>query len=180
MPPLPEIENSDLVLLFDVLLDHYRFVIVDASNRLDKISRTVCDLSELVLLVVQADVASLWSAGRVREFLGSEIESPRVQLVVNRYRKIAGFSDEDARAATNCRVFWKVPNQFNAVGPAIDRGHPVVFQSNSEIARSLSDLAVALGKAGPHALPSSEETRKKEQSHKVLDRLISLSSTTER
>src|SRR5690348_5032191 len=173
--PAPlNVETSDLVLLFDLLLDHYKYVVVDASNRMDKVSRTICDLSELVLLVVQADVSSLWSAGRVWEFLGSEPNSPRVQLLVNRYRKIAGFSDEDAETATNCRIFWKIPNQFNAVGPAIDRGSPVVSQANSEIARSFTELADALGRLGPQASPSHEGARDKEKARKPLDRLISL------
>jgi pilus assembly protein CpaE len=173
--PVPlEVENSDLVLLFDLLLDHYKYVIVDGSNRMDKISHTVCDLSELVLLVVQADVSSLWSAGRVRDFLGDDPANRRVQLLVNRHRKIAGFSDEDAEAATNCRVFWKIPNQFNAIGPAIDRGNPVALQNNSEIGRSFSELAAALAKLAPNYIPRPEtsENRRKEQSQKVLDRLI--------
>ncbi len=173
--PVPlQVENSDLVLLFDLLLDHYKYVIVDASNRMDKISHTICDLSELVLLVVQADVSSLWSAGRVRDFLGGDPANRRVQLLVNRHRKIAGFSDEDAEAATNCRVFWKIPNQFNAIGPAIDRGNPVALQNNSEIGRSFSELAAALAKLAPNYIPRPEaaDNRKKEQSQKVLDRLI--------
>jgi len=173
--PVPlEVENSDLVLLFDLLLDHYKYVIVDGSNRMDKISHTVCDLSELVLLVVQADVSSLWSAGRVRDFLGGDPANRRVQLLVNRHRKIAGFSDEDAEAATNCRVFWKIPNQFNAIGPAIDRGSPVALQNNSEIGRSFSELAAALAKLAPNYIPRPEtsENRRNEQSQKVLDRLI--------
>ena len=173
-----EVETSDLVLLFDLLLEHYKYVVVDASNRMDKSSHTICDLSELVLLVVQADVSSLWSAGRVRDFLGGDPANSRVQLLVNRYRKIAGFSDEDAQAATNCRIFWKIPNQFNAVGPAIDRGNPVALQNNSEIARSFTELADALAKLKQNHVPrpGMAENRRKEQTQKALDRLISLSS----
>lgn len=177
LPAALETDTSDLVLLFDLLLDHYKYVVVDASNRMDKISHTVADLSHLVLLVVQADVSSLWSAGRVREFLGGDPGSQRVQLLVNRYRKIAGFSDEDAQAATNCRVFWKIPNQFNAIGPAIDRGNPVALQTNSEIARSFTELADALARLASHPMPrTAVATQKKESSRQALDRLISLSS----
>jgi pilus assembly protein CpaE len=178
LPAPLQVETSDLVLLFDLLLDHYQFVVVDGSNRMDRITHTVCDLSELVLLVVQADVSSLWSAGRVREFLGGDPSSPRVQLLVNRYRKISGFRDEDAQAATNCRIFWKIPNQFNAVGPAIDRGNPVVLQSNSEIGRSFSEMADACAKLAPNCVPRPEAaaSQKKEQPQKALDRLLSFSS----
>lgn len=180
--PAPlEAESSDLVVLLDQLLEHYQFVIVDGSNRMDKLTHTVCDLSDLVLLVVQADVSSLWSASRVREFLSGESCSPRVQLLVNRYRKIAGFSDEDAEAATNCQVFWKIPNQFNTIGPAIDRGSPVALQGNLEIARSFSELADGLAKLAPIPLLRPEAgTQKKEQTRRALDRLISLSSAPAR
>jgi len=114
----------------------------------------------------------------VREFLGGDPTGPRVQLLVNRYRKIAGFSDEDAQAATNCRIFWKIPNQFNAVGPAIDRGNPVALQSNSEIGRSFNELADALTRLKPShvAKPEVTDSRRKEQTQRALDRLISLSS----
>jgi pilus assembly protein CpaE len=177
--PLPlQTETSDVVLLFDTLLERYKYVIVDASNRMDKISHTVASLSELVLLVVQADVSSLWSAGRVREFLGTDAGSPRVQLLVNRYRKIAGFSDDDAEAATNCRIFCKIPNSFNAVGPAIDRGNPVALQGNLDIARSFADLAEALARVAPHPAARPESaSQSKEQGRRALDRLISLTST---
>ena len=167
-------ENSDIALLFDLLLDHYKYVVVDVSNRMDKISRTVCELSDLVLLVVQADVSSLWSAGRLREFLGGEPNSPKVQLLVNRYRKIAGFSDEDAQEGTQCRIFWKIPNQFNAVGPAIDRGSPVVSQNNSEIARSFTELAGALAALPPHGAAEVTDIRSKSKAQKPLERLIGL------
>lgn len=180
-PAALQVEVSDVVLLFDLLLDHYKYVIVDASNRMDKISHTVSDLSELVLLTVQADVTSLWSAARVREFLGADPDSQRVQLLVNRYRKIAGFSDEDAHAATNCRVFWKVPNQFNTIGPAIDRGSPVALQGNSEIGRSFNELAEALAKLTPNQVSKQQPaTQSNETSRKALDRVISFSSVPTR
>lgn len=180
--PAPlEVEVSDVVLLFDLLLDHYKYVVVDASNRMDKISRTVSDLSEVVLLTVQADVSSLWSAARVREFLGGEPGSLRVQLLVNRYRKIAGFSDEDAQAATNCRVFWKIPNQFNAIGPAIDRGNPVALQGNSEVGRSFNELADTLAKLAPSEVSKPQpSSASKESSRQALDRIISFSSVPTR
>jgi hypothetical protein len=43
-------------------------------------------------------------------------------------------------------VLWRIPNQYFAVSTAIDRGIPVMQQGNSEIARSISDLAEHLTK----------------------------------
>lgn len=143
--PTPISDNGgELARLFDVLVGHYSFVIVDASSRLDACTRVVADVSDLVLLVAQTDVASLWSAARVRQFLGESEGTERVRLVLNRFHKIAGFSEADAETAAGTRLLWKLPNNYAAISSGIDRGVPVMQQNHSEIARSFSGLAQAL------------------------------------
>ena len=72
------------------------------------------------------------------------IRSERVHLVLNRFRKIPGFSEADAEAASGLKLMWKIPNHYFAVSAAIDRGVPVMQQGNTEIARSFSGLAAKL------------------------------------
>ena len=67
--------------------------------------------------------------------------------MLNRYKKIPGFTDEDVEKATNCKVLWKVPNNFQVIGPAIDKGSPVASQGNHEIGRSYQGLAAELAGA---------------------------------
>jgi pilus assembly protein CpaE len=138
---------AELARLFDILVMHFRHVVVDCSNRIDHTGRLLCDLSNAVLLVSQTDVVSLWSAGRLRTYLADSSESDRVRVVLNRYKRIPGFNDEDVEKATNCKLLWKVPNDYQAVGPAIDKGAPVVFQSSEEISRSFRALADTLAGA---------------------------------
>ena len=83
----------------------------------------------------------------MRTFLEEGGGRDRVRLVLNRYKKIPGFSDEDVEKATNCKVLWKVPNNFQVVGPAIDKGSPVAAQGNHEIGRSYQALAAELAGA---------------------------------
>jgi len=138
---------AELARLFDLLVNHYRFVVVDASNRLDATTRLLSDLSNAVLMVSQTDVVSLWSAGRIHDFLEEGAGRNRVRLVLNRYKKIPGFTDQDIEVSTRCKVLWKIPNAFHAVSPAIDHGNPVVLQENQEISRSFRALAAALADA---------------------------------
>ena len=143
--PLPvEPSTAEFARLFDMLVGHFRYVVVDASTRLDGTTRLVCNLSETVLLAAHADVASLWSAARVQQYLNETGGRERVGLVLNRFRKIPGFSEADAEAAAGVKLLWKIPNQYFAVSTAIDRGIPLMNQSTSEIARSFSGLAVHL------------------------------------
>jgi pilus assembly protein CpaE len=136
--------TAEFVKLFDMLVTHFRYVVVDASSRFDAASRLIANLSETVLLVACSDVASLWSAARVQQYLGETGSRDRVRLVLNRYRKVPGFSEADAEAAVGAKLLWRVPNQYFAISTAIDRGTPVMDQRSSEIARCFSGLAQEL------------------------------------
>ena len=137
---------SELARLFDVLVAHYQYVIVDCSSRSDEIGRMVCDLSHQVMLVAQTDVVALWSASRIQAWMDESGGREKLRLVLNRYKKIPGFTDEDMQKATNCRVLWKVPNHYHSVAAGIDRGEPIMLQDN-ELSRSLRGLAAVLAEA---------------------------------
>jgi len=144
VPAAVDPSTTEFVRLFDMLVTHYRYVVVDASSRFDAASRLIASLSETVLLVACSDVASLWSAARVQQYLGESGSRERVRLVLNRFRKVPGFSEADAEAAVGAKLIWRVPNQYFAISSAIDRGTPVMDQRNSEIARCFAGLAQEL------------------------------------
>ena len=144
MPAMGEPATSEFARLFDLLVSHFRYVVVDASTRMDATARLVCNLSEAVLLVAHADVTSLWSVSRLQQYLGETGSRERVHLVLNRFRKIAGFSEADAESAAGIKLLWKIPNQYFAVSSAIDRGIPLMQQNHTDIGRSFSGLAARL------------------------------------
>jgi pilus assembly protein CpaE len=146
VPISAEPSVSDYARLFDMLVGQFHYVVVDASSRLDGATRLSSNLAEKVLLVAHADVASLWSAGRVAQYLGESGSRDRFALVLNRYRKVAGFNEAETEAAIGAPVLWRIPNQYFAVASAIDRGVPIMQAGNSEIARSIEGLAELLTK----------------------------------
>jgi len=163
---------GELARLFDLVVNHYRFVVVDASSRLDPTTRLLSDLSNAVLLVAQTDVVSLWSVGRIHTFLEEGTGRDRLRVVLNRYKKIPGFTDEDVQQVTSCKVLWKVPNAFQVVSPSIDHGTPIVLQEGPEISRSYRALAETLAEAshsdgGPDLVYGQEGARKKAPSLKL-------------
>ena len=141
VPAAIDPSTAEFVRLFDMLVTHYRYVVVDLSTRFDACSRLIANLSECVLLVACADVASLWSAARVQQYLGETGSRERVRLVLNRFRKVPGFSEADAETAAGAKLLWRVPNQYFAVSTAIDRGTPLMEQSHTELARCFAGLA---------------------------------------
>jgi pilus assembly protein CpaE len=141
IPAMTEPNTAEFARMFDMLVGHFRYVVVDASSRIDTATRLVSNLSENVLLIAHADVASLWSASRIRQYLAESGGREHTRLVLNRFRKIPGFHEADAEAAAGAKLLWKVPNQYFAVSTAIDRGVPLMEQTNTEIARSFQGLA---------------------------------------
>jgi pilus assembly protein CpaE len=165
---------AELARLFDLLVAHFRYVVVDCSGRVDQTARLLCDLSNAVLLVAQTDVVSLWSASRIRTFLEDGATRDRVRIVLNRYKKIPGFTDEDVEKATNCKLLWKVPNNFQSIAPAIDKGVPVALEHN-EIGRSFQSLAATLAQAstaGEGSLDLSYQNDRGDSSKKTPGRLL--------
>ena len=144
VPAVADPSTAEFVRLFDMLATHFRYVVVDNSSRFDAASRLIASLSETVLLVACSDVASLWSAARVQQYLGEAGSRDRVRLILNRFRKVPGFSEADAEAAVGAKLLWRIPNQYFAVSGAIDRGTPVMDQRSSEMARCFAGLAQEL------------------------------------
>ena len=144
VPVAVEPSTAEFARLFDMLAGQFRYVVVDASTRIDPTTRLVCTLSQTVLMVANADVTSLWSAARVQKYLGETGGREKLNLVLNRFRKIPGFSESDAEAAAGVKLLWKIPNQYFAVSTAIDRGVPVMAHEHSEIARAFAGLAARL------------------------------------
>jgi pilus assembly protein CpaE len=143
-PELAEPSTAEFARLFDMLVGHFRYVVVDTSTRMDTTTRLVGNLSETVLLVAHTDVASLWSAARIQQYLREGGGQERVRLVLNRFRKIPGFSEADVEAAAGIKLLWKIPNQYFAISTAIDRGIPLMQQTHTEVARSFIGLAARL------------------------------------
>jgi pilus assembly protein CpaE len=139
-----EPSTTEYAKMFDLLIGHFRYVVVDLSTRMDATTRLVGSLAHNLLMVAHTDVASLWSAGRVQQFLSETGRRDKIQLVLNRFRKIPGFSESDAEAAAAVKLLWKIPNQYFAVSTAIDRGVPLLHHTNTDIARSFAGLAARL------------------------------------
>jgi pilus assembly protein CpaE len=146
IPTAIEPSASDFARLFDTIAGLFHYIIIDASSRLDSATRLCSNLSEKILLIAHADVASLWSAGRVAQYLGESGSRDRFGLVLNRYRKVTGFNEAETEAAIGAPVLWRIPNQYFAVSSSIDRGVPVMQQGTTEISRSISGLAEYLTK----------------------------------
>jgi len=163
---------EDIGRVLDVVGANYRAVIVDCSTRCDAAARIVYQRCEAALLVAQTDAISLWSAARIREFLVEGGDADKLSLVINRHRSNTSLPEKEIEATTQMPITCKVPNQFQQVAKAIDRGSPAGL-GNSELARCFQELAAQLL---PGSMPKlGDSADKKERPHRILERLLNLS-----
>jgi len=146
IPRMMEPSTSDFARLFDTMVGMFQYIVVDVSSRLDGAARLASSLAEKILLIAHADVASLWSAARVAQYLGENGSRERFGLVLNRYRKVGGFNEAETEAAIGAPVL--VANSepiFCGVGG--DRSWSSGDAAGqSEISRSIAGLAEHLTK----------------------------------
>ena len=136
VPAAVDPSTAEFVRLFDMLVTHYRYVVVDASSRFDAASRLIASLSETVLLVACSDVASLWSAARVQQYLGETGQprtgTPRVESLpqgagLQRSRRRSGRRRETAVANPKpvFRGLWRDRPRNAGDGPEKFRNRPL-------------------------------------------------------
>jgi pilus assembly protein CpaE len=147
-----QVGSAEMSRLFDLMVHEYRAVVVDLSTRVDLLARSVCELSDLSIVVAQPDMPSLWGASQIEQTLFSSAGRERLRLLVNRFHKNS-FSERDIEAASRTTILWKVPNDWSAFSHAIERGNPVVRQNHSAVARSFGEFAQMLVDGKPADKP---------------------------
>lgn len=170
--PDPAMTQEQLATVLDVIASRYEYIVVDISTRLDGVTRTMCECSDLVMLVAQPDLPSIWNAQRVRRYVCSNLSPAKVKLVLNRHRKASGMSDAEYEKASGCELIWTVPNQYVTVSKAITNGIPVVQQSG-ELKDSFQQLARLLTGTPEQVRTILQQAR---GSKSLLERVASLRS----
>ena len=155
--PLEAASSEDIARLLDVLASQFRYIVIDASSRVDDLTRRCCDFADQVLLVAQPEVSSLWAAAKVRKYLAGNTPDKRLALVLNRYRRMPGLENEHIETAVGCKVFATIQNQYVSITRSIENGSPVARESRSELAASFTRIAQLL--AGDKSAPIEPELK---------------------
>jgi pilus assembly protein CpaE len=121
----------------------YPYVLVDLDHSFRPEQAEVLRRSQLVLLVLRLDFASLRNARRAIEYMEHlGINRDRIRLVVNRHGQPKEISPARAEEALGMKVFHLVPDDPKAVNRANNNGVPVVLsEPRSYVSKSLAKLA---------------------------------------
>lgn len=143
-PALAELVNSRAVsVTLSLLAEQYPFVVVDTASTMDEVTLAALDLSDIILLVLTPELASLKVASislEIFESLG--YPASRTRLVVNWTFPQGGLGQKHIESALHKSVQMVIPYEKVAVVQAINRGVPLLrLAPGSPAAEAIAELA---------------------------------------
>lgn len=153
-----DISTAPLDRVVNVAQAGFEIVVADLGSHFSSDLIPVLKAARMVLIVVEANVPSLWTfQRRMLALTGSGIETDRVRVIVNRWHK----GDEEALKSiekdTRRPVFACLPNDFRKANSASNQGLPLMENHNNSLADQYRRLAEQL--AGEAAVNSSAPKR---------------------
>jgi pilus assembly protein CpaE len=141
-----QVTPAQLKAVVDLMAKSHDVVIVDTAGMLNEYAKELIDTSDIVLWLTSTEFASLKDSIQAMEELRS------MSMIDERVRVMLNFvsPDDPVRASSvadvlHHKVFWQIPYD-RRVRQQTQRGEPVVSSHpRSPAARSLIDLAAALG-----------------------------------
>ncbi|MET0660984.1 MAG: AAA family ATPase [Steroidobacteraceae bacterium] len=134
-------------LLSIALRDRDRLV-VDLPRRIDPVTASVMERAQHVVVVLQPSMTALRDAGRMLQWMRTELSLGRERLciVVNRYDKAASITLDNIRSALSCDDPVVIPNDFRTVSECVNSGMPLLDHARSSaITKAVMTLESRLG-----------------------------------
>ncbi|MEB3286278.1 MAG: AAA family ATPase [Vampirovibrionales bacterium] len=179
MEEAEEVSAEQINAVLTVLRASFPYVIVDTNTSFDSKTLTALDLADDILLVSIVNLPCIRSSQRLLNLFNRlGYEANKIKLVVNRFVAGEEISIEDVEDTLEHPVFWKIPNAYQVVMTAINRGIPIAeVEGGKNIQKNLLDFAYKLsGKVMRTPAPlqghnSHSEAPKKSEKTSVLPTL---------
>jgi pilus assembly protein CpaE len=125
----------------------FDYIVIDSGQSLDEISKTIIRLSDSLIVVTLLSLPCLVNVKKLQDAFGrfGYPSNESIKILVNRNQKRSIISIEDAEKSLKKRIFWSIPNDFQATINAINQGKPLMItEPAAEITSSFTELATTL------------------------------------
>jgi pilus assembly protein CpaE len=130
--------------LITVAQQTFENVVVDIGARLDLTETALFRKASAVYLVTQAGIPELRNSNRLISGFFNEPESPKLEVIINRYEdKAFSVSDSAITRALTRSPHWKVPNDFNTVRQMQINATPLAL-ANSPVSREIGRMVKSI------------------------------------
>lgn len=130
------------------LSEAYQFVVVDCPPGLTDVTLACIAQSDLIAVVLSAELPSVRNAVRYVEHLEKlGYSSRKIQIVLNRHSKKGPLDDDRIEKALGRKISCRIPNAYNDVIRAINAGAPIV-SGKSDFGAAIQGWAKAIASTG--------------------------------
>lgn len=139
-----QIHPDRAAAIIRMLSSSYDNVVVDTPRELNRLTLSVLEQADHVLLVLQLTVPSVQNATRLfKTLISYGMPEERIHVVVNRFRKNVGqIAPTDIEKHFKKNVFATIPNDYQCVANSLDFGHPLMATApDSSVRTAIRDLA---------------------------------------
>jgi pilus assembly protein CpaE len=136
----------------------YPYVVVDTPHVFEPRTMAAMDLSDIVVLMTVATIASIRAAKKVLGLFQELGYSPdKVKLVVNRVGRADRIDAKELRETLNYSTFFMIPNNYRAAVDAINSGVPLAsYKRLSNVAKSIIEMAGTINRINQNAYPKQK------------------------
>ncbi len=126
----------------------YDFTLVDMSQAIDDFNLQLFDESDVIFVVMTADLSCLKNVRLVLETMDSlGYEKSKVQLVLNRSNAYTGINVSNAESALGRKIDCHIINEYRAAISALNSGEPFMSsRPDAPLSKSVLAFATALEK----------------------------------
>ena len=149
-PELADLITNDHVrMVMTELRKTFDYVIVDTSSHLADFNLEVIESAQHILVVTALTIPAIKDAKLALKVLKSlTVDPASVLLVVDRSNAHSDFNKDSIEQNLRHTVGAQIPYDPRVVGDSINRGIPFVTSAQSDISRSIRELAGALVPGG--------------------------------
>jgi len=148
-PPSPETaelvsaDQHHMARIIEQLRQMYDYVVIDIDKRLDENNLDVIASSDIVFVVMTADLSCLKNVRLVLETMTQlNVDKAQVQLVLNRSNAFTGINVKNAEGALKRKIDYQIVNEYRGAISALNSGAPFMFtKADSLLGRSVLEFA---------------------------------------
>ncbi len=137
--------------VMSALQEHYEYLVVDGLKRIDATTRTVFQMSDVCILVMQMLVPAVRNADRIMHELRQQgFNMERLRLACNRFGRDAGYLEpSDVEASLARKIDFYVPDEWKVSSTAVNMGAPILAQApKSKLRMAYRQIAAAISSGG--------------------------------
>lgn len=136
------ITKEDVVKMLNILRKKFKYIIIDNSSAITGKTKYILDLSDMILLITEANLPTLNNCKRCLDFFEHIGLQKKTQIVLNRYSSFDECKKQDVADILQKDIFAVIPNDWQTSSSSINKGI-TIGETNpfSDIYYSFGELA---------------------------------------